>query len=205
MNNEIDAVARKVGRDSPRRGEVRTVTLARTFPTGVDDLWDACTDAERIPRWFLPVSGDLRVGGRFQLESNAGGTIERCDPPRFFAASWEFGGSTTWITVRLVPESEERTRLELEHTVPVDEHWDRFGPGAVGLGWDLALVGLGWPIESGTAVDREEAAAWVASEHGVRFMRGSAERWVEADIAGGEDPAEAQARAARTAAAYAGE
>jgi hypothetical protein len=23
-------------------------------------------------RWFLPVTGDLRVGGRFQLEGNAG-------------------------------------------------------------------------------------------------------------------------------------
>lgn len=205
MTDDVDAVARKVGRDSSPSGEVRTVTLARTYPTGIDDLWAACTDPERIPRWFLPVTGDLRVGGRFQLEGNAGGTIERCEPPRSFSATWEFGGSTSRIAVRLVPESEERTRLELEHTVPVDEHWERFGPGAVGLGWDLALVGLGWHVESGAPVDREEAAAWVASEKGLGFMAASAQRWLEADVAGGEDRGEARARAERTAAAYAGE
>ena len=31
----------------------------------IDDVWDACTNPERIPRWFLPVSGDLRLGGRY--------------------------------------------------------------------------------------------------------------------------------------------
>ena len=44
-------------------------------------MWDACTDPERIGRWFLPVSGDLRLGGRYQLEGNAGGEILRCEPP----------------------------------------------------------------------------------------------------------------------------
>ena len=33
------------------------------------DLWEALTSAERIPRWFAPVSGDLRLGGRFQVYS----------------------------------------------------------------------------------------------------------------------------------------
>ena len=31
------------------------VTLTRLYDTGVDDLWDALTSRERIPRWFLPV------------------------------------------------------------------------------------------------------------------------------------------------------
>jgi len=34
-----------------------TVTLTRLYDTGVDDLWDALTNKERIPRWFLPVEG----------------------------------------------------------------------------------------------------------------------------------------------------
>ena len=68
-------------------GEARTVTISADLRTRRSTtLWDACTNAERIPRWFLPVSGDLRLGGRYQLEGNAGGTIERCDPPRSLRA-----------------------------------------------------------------------------------------------------------------------
>ncbi len=32
-----------------------TVTLTRLYETSVDDLWDAVTSRQRIPRWFLPV------------------------------------------------------------------------------------------------------------------------------------------------------
>lgn len=39
------------------------VTLVRTYHTTVEDLWDAITSAERIPVWFLPVSGDFGPGG----------------------------------------------------------------------------------------------------------------------------------------------
>ena len=39
----------------------RAVTLSRSYATTVDDLWDAVTSADRIPRWFAPVSGDLAL------------------------------------------------------------------------------------------------------------------------------------------------
>ena len=64
-----------------RRARPARSPISAVYDTTLDDLWDACTNAERIPRWFLPVSGELRDGGRYQLEGNAGGTIERCDPP----------------------------------------------------------------------------------------------------------------------------
>ena len=52
------------------------------------DVWDACTNAERIPRWFLPMTATC--GRRpFQFEGNAGGTVDRCDPPDGFEATWE--------------------------------------------------------------------------------------------------------------------
>ena len=57
------------------------VTLTRLYDTDVDDLWDAVTSRERIPRWFLPVEGELRPGGKYQLKGNAGGTITACTPP----------------------------------------------------------------------------------------------------------------------------
>jgi uncharacterized protein YndB with AHSA1/START domain len=202
MTDEIDSVGREVAEGA---GETRTVTIIRTYPTGIEDLWDACTNPERLPRWFLPVTGDLRVGGRYQLAGNAGGTIERCEPPRSFSATWEFGNSVNWITVRLVTESEDRTRLELEHTVPVDDHWDQFGPGAVGVGWDLALLGLGQHLASGSAVDPSEAAAWVASEDGKAFIRHSSGRWGQANVAGGAEAAAARAQAEQTTTAYTGD
>ena len=72
VNSEIGATSRQVVSRATGEGETRTVILTRAYPTGLADMWDACTNPERILRWFLPVSGDLQAGGRFQLEGNAG-------------------------------------------------------------------------------------------------------------------------------------
>src|ERR1051326_247516 len=106
------------------------VALTRTYDTSVDDLWDALTSKERIPRWFLPVEGDLRLGGKYRLKGNAGGTITTCSPPRHIAATSEFGGATSWIDVKVAADH-GKARLTLEHTAINDEHWNQFGPGAV--------------------------------------------------------------------------
>jgi uncharacterized protein YndB with AHSA1/START domain len=204
VTEQINAVRRQVGRRTMEAGEARTVTISQSYDAPLDDVWDACTNPERIPRWFLPVSGDLRLGGRYQLEGNAGGTIERCDPPTSFAATWEFGGGISWIELRLKPESEARTRFELEHiAVPGDDpHWQQFGPGAVGIGWDLAIMGLTLHLSSGAPVDSAEAMQWLSSEEGRRFVSLLSEQWCEADIAAGADPVEAKEAADRTTAAY---
>src|ERR1700736_2479374 len=83
---QINAVQRQVGSRVLEAGEARTVTISQTYDATIDDVWDACTNVDRIPRWVLPISGQLRVGGRYQLEGNAAGTIQRCDPPNSFAA-----------------------------------------------------------------------------------------------------------------------
>jgi hypothetical protein len=164
------------------------------------------TSAERIPRWFLPVSGDLRLGGRYQLQGNAGGTITRCEPPRLLALTWEWAGTASWLTVSLAEDPAGGTRLELEHIAHVDdEFWDRFGPGAVGVGWDLALMGLARHLATGATVGRDGAAAWSASDEGKDFVRRSSEDWCRASIAAGADDAAARAAAARTTASYGGE
>ena len=82
---QINSVRRQVGTHMLEAGEARSVTISQTYAATTDELWDACTNPERIPRWFLPVSGDLRLHGRYQLLGNAGGTIERCDAPASFA------------------------------------------------------------------------------------------------------------------------
>ncbi|MFI1208458.1 SRPBCC family protein [Streptomyces sp. NPDC020802] len=205
VTHQINAVRRQVGSRVIEAGEGHVVTLSQTYDTTVDDLWDACTNPVRIPRWFLPVSGDLRPGGKYQLEGNANGTVERCDPPKGFAATWEFDGNVSWIEVRLTPAADGGARLELDHIAPDDdEKWAQFGPGAVGIGWDMALIGLTLHLASGAAVDAQEAMAWFGSEEGIRFVTLSSERWYAASVAGGEAEEVARAKADRTTAAYTG-
>ena len=202
VTQQINAVRRQVGTRVLEAGEARVVTISQTYDATLDDVWDACTNRERIPRWFLPISGDLRLQGRYQLENNAGGTIERCDPPKSFAATWEYGGDVSWIELRLSPQPEGGTRLELEHTAHVDERWAEFGPGAVGVGWDMGLMGLAVHLSSGQAVDPQESAAWMVSDEGKQFMSLSSERWCDANVAAGTDEVDARAAADRTTAAY---
>ena len=97
VNHQISAVRRTVGTRVLEAGEAQLVALSQSYPTGAEDLWDACTNIERLPRWFLPITGDLKVGGQYQLEGNANGTILTCDPPREFTATWEYGGNVSWI------------------------------------------------------------------------------------------------------------
>lgn len=199
INEQIKAVRRQVGARVVAGGEARTVMLSQTYDADIDEVWSACTDPERLPRWFLPVSGELRLGGRYQFEGNAGGTIEKCEPPTSLAATWEFDGDVSRVEVRLSPDPEGGTRFELEHVLNENDHWREFGPGAVGIGWELGLSGLATYL-TGQPVDPE--GAWTATGLGVQFMTLSNQLWCEAYIAAGANPADAEASAARTIAAY---
>lgn len=207
VKQQISAVRRTVGTRVLEAGTARVSLIAQTYDTDLEDLWDAVTNPERIPRWFLPITGELRLGGRYQLEGNAGGTIERCDRPTGFAATWEYGGMMSWIEVRLGAEGEGRSRFELEHVAHVDDElWDQFGPGATGIGWDMGLLGLAGHLSADdTAVDPQTAAAWMATDDGKLFMTLSSEAWYEANVAAGTDEATARAAADRSTAAYTGE
>lgn len=203
----ISSVDRQVGSRTLAAGEARTVTISRVYDTPPEDLWDACTDPQRISRWFLPISGDLRPGGRFEFQGNASGTIERCEAPHSVDATWEYGGETSWVELRLTPEPGGRTRFALAHIAHVnDELWAQYGPGAVGIGWDHGLLGLTLHLAGGPGQpDRDEVEAWQASDENRRFVRLASERWAEASIAAGTDAAEAQAAAGRVSDAYTGE
>lgn len=184
----------------------RRIVAERSYETDVDDLWDALTNPERIPRWFLPISGELQPGGRYQLEGNASGEILTCDPPRHLGVTWEMQGQVSWVDVELAEEDGGTTRLVLAHVAHVpDDFWEQFGPGAVGVGWDQTLFGLQQHVGSGEGVGPEDAADWIASEEGTAFLRGSSDAWRRASIAAGTDPEAARAAAERTTAFYLGE
>ena len=114
------------------------------------------------------------------------------------------GPAVSSVEVALEPDGPERSRLVLVHSGEVEaEFWDRFGPGAVGVGWDLALAGLGHHLATGADLVLE-AGGWGASEEARRFMTGSARRWARAAVAAGTPEEEAAAQQAATTAFYTG-
>jgi uncharacterized protein YndB with AHSA1/START domain len=214
VSKQIEAVTRALRTEDVDGEETRIQILAQEYPAGIEDVWDAATTAERIARWFLPITGELRLGGRYQLEGNAGGEVLECAPPSDgraeYRVTWEFGGGMSWVTVRLTDEGPERTRFELEHAarvadVPADM-WDTFGPGATGVGWDGGLLGLSLHLG---AVDGslapEEAEAWAVTDEGKAFYRAAADGWGAAHLAAGADREAATRAADATYGFYTGE
>jgi uncharacterized protein YndB with AHSA1/START domain len=204
--NEIAAVDREVGSGRLAGGDARVVRLRRTYDADVAEVWNALTTPERISRWFLPVSGDLRLGGHFQFEGNAGGDILECDRPNRLKVSWgmgEMGGDAppSEVVVRLAPIGETATRLELEHTAIVpDEMWDQFGPGAVGVGWEGGVLGLALHLRGGSI---DDPSAWMISDEARDFYGRSSAGWGDASRAAGADDETVARYVANTTAFYA--
>ena len=200
----LGAVERSVASLERDGQQVRAVTLARSLSATVEDLWGALTNPSRIESWFLPISGDLQQGGRYQLEGNAGGVITACQRPTALAITWEFGGDVSWVEVDVSRDGNDRARLTLTHTLLPSDHWDEYGPGATGVGWELSLLALAMHLTQPDEPMPDEAA-FATSPDGRAFITGSGEGWERAAIASGTDPAAARAACARTTAFYTGE
>ncbi|BCJ38562.1 hypothetical protein Athai_60650 [Actinocatenispora thailandica] len=201
-----DEVSREltIERDETQQRTVQTIS--QCFPTTVDDLWQACTRPDRLARWFAPVTGDLRQGGHYQVEGNASGEVVSCTPPQRFTVTWEFAGDTSQLTVRVEPDGDRaRLTLEHEHTGAADSpFWTQFGPGATGVGWDLALLGLSLHLVAGQ--DRPaDPASFVQAEPGRQFVRAASERWTTASVRAGTPEQDATGAGHRTTTFYLGE
>lgn len=205
LGKYVGAVTREI-RSTVKDGQSARVLVAeRMYDTTVEDLWNALTTAERIPRWFLPITGELKLGGRFQFVGNAGGSITRCDAPNHLAVTWEAGGHVSWVDIRLEAKG-KGTRLELEHTACVPEDmWNTYGPGAVGVGWELGLMGLGKHIATRAPVDPKEGEAFSTTPEGVRIITAVSEGWGEASAKFGTPRDAAMAAAAKTTGFYTGQ
>lgn len=201
---ELDRARRRVERLSDHSGpgnaeDLYDVEIRRTYDADPADVWDACTNPERVARWFSPVTGDLRPGGRYSIDGNASGAITECDPPRRLALDWEFGDhALSWVTLELNPVG-DRTELVLRHRQPRTEHWATYGPGATGVGWELAVLGLAMHL-AGSA---KPSAEFEASPEARQFVRRSATLWGEAHEAAGAPVSVATKSARATADAFA--
>jgi uncharacterized protein YndB with AHSA1/START domain len=135
------------------------VRMEDRYPTGVDDLWSALTDPERLARWVARVDGDLRQGGAFQASFTSGwegpGRVDVCEPPRRLLVTLSPGqDEQTVIEVELVAEG-DATRLVIEERgLPIDE---------------AVVHGAGWQAHV------EDLAAYLAGRPGAEWRT----RWTE--------------------------
>ncbi|MCS0499688.1 SRPBCC domain-containing protein [Protaetiibacter mangrovi] len=140
-------------------GGLGVVHVEDVYATGIDDLWSAITDPERLARWVVRIEGELRVGGEFTAAFTSGwrgmGVVEVCEAPhRLQVRTWEPGGVTTTIEALLTPEG-AGTRLVIEDRgLPLEEY------AAHGAGWQAHV---------------EDLAAYLAG----RVPRSWEERWHE--------------------------
>jgi uncharacterized protein YndB with AHSA1/START domain len=204
--DELAATHREMGKGTVPAGEAYTVELRRRYDAEIEDVWDAITSPERLPRWLKPVTGDLRLGGTFELEGMGHGEILRCDPPRLLKVSWLYGPDaddwpgTSEVEVRLAPGTAGDTEFELIHAAVVGEpSFPTYGPGAGGVGWDLALLTLARLLADEQIENLDE---FEKSPEGREFSRRSAAAWGQAHLAAGGEPEQVAAAVEATTKFY---
>jgi uncharacterized protein YndB with AHSA1/START domain len=166
---------REIGRRDIPAGAARSALIRQRYPNPVADVWAACTDPNRINRWFIEPTGDLREGGTFALKGNASGDIVRCQAPTLLALSWVYPGKPDGLAELRLSDEDGGTVLELEHFT-VD-------PGMIvelGIGWEMALDFLGKYLR-GELPDRPipeaEAAEFEPTPEMMKVAQERAEQW----------------------------
>lgn len=204
INAEIEKVRRSVVNENHAS---KRVILTRRYDTSVEDLWEACTSPARLARWFEPVNGDLSTGGRYTLGgSGTTGEIRRCEPPSTLEVTWEYEGDTSEVELRLsnLEGVEGMVELRLEHRISADEHWQTYGPGAVGAGWDGSFLALDMHLAGDRRAEPEQMAKFDASPTGRAFTVSSVEAWRAAHVLSGASEELARVSGERTVGFYLG-
>ena len=113
----------------------KQVVITRTFPAGVDRLWDAFTRKEEMIKWHAPVGMsnpdvevDLRVGGKYAVtmkydetgeEVIVRGVYKIIEKPTKLVYTWKWDGSdmeVTEVTVMFRETAKDETLVTLIHS-----------------------------------------------------------------------------------------
>jgi uncharacterized protein YndB with AHSA1/START domain len=190
----LAAVERSMGRRDIPAGSARTAVLKRRYEAPIEDVWHAITTPDRVDRFFLPLTGDLRVGGSYELQGNAGGKILACEAPTLLRLEWtplDGRGYSDQVEVRLAPDGPDATWLELEHASIADvfRNDPETGCYGVGTGWEGPMHYLGEYLR-GVLPDRP-STEWYsfdeAEELRIAGKRGTEWARIEADHARASD------------------
>ncbi len=148
QDSSLEAIQRSMGHRDITAGPARTAVLRRRYDAPIDRVWHAITTPDRVDRFFLPLSGDLRAGGSFALQGQASGEILACEAPHLLRLQWTPPGDRSYsdqVEVRLTPDGPDATWLELEHAsiAEVFRNDPDTGCYGVGTGWEGPLHYLG--------------------------------------------------------------
>ncbi|MGP9537726.1 SRPBCC domain-containing protein [Brachybacterium sp. AOP43-C2-M15] len=192
----VDAVRRELEIDEQIHEGRRRVRAVLTLTTNITrspaQLWPLLTAPRELERWFGPVTGELREGGRFEAPRGARGSVHELDEPHRISLTWEQGGGEDPLLISLDPEDDGTTLLRLQHTALLDaEEFERTGPGALAVGWEIALLALaaltdGWRASCLDEVP-DPTSAWLRSPEGTAYVRAWSVRWAAEAIAAGVD------------------
>lgn len=200
---QLASVHRDIDHRRIPAGDGRSVRLRRGYQASLEGVWAALTDVDQISRWFLPVTGEVHRGGAFAFEGNLRGTVLHCEPMRLFTLAMVIGDSPASEVVVRLSNGTGETIIELEHTAVVDERfWAEFGPGATGVGWDLALLGLHLHLRNEAIVTANPKAGQHSPEF-TSLTAFSSRAWGATLLAAGASAAEVATVVEHTAALYA--
>lgn len=207
--DSMDAVLRSLVIDDAASTDAAValcLQMRASAPAPAGDLWPLLSTTDGLLRWYGPVAGDLRVGGRFQAPGGMSGTVVSASAPHLLELTWEYGDQADALTLSLDPDDVGQCSLRLDHQLTLPRTvFEEYGPGAVALGWEIALLGF---LRQASLLSGDACAmpaptpAWLGSEQGAQTVRGWAIRWAGAAVAAGVDEELAKLQEARTVAAY---
>ena len=197
VTQQINSVRPRRQIDRLEVGEARIVTISQTYDTDIDDVWDACTNPERIPplvhgRLGRPAGGrplPTREERRAERSRNANRPIVRRNVGvRGEVSQIESPSDGRGRPAGPVSSSCTPPRSRITGPVRTGRGRHRLGPRVIGLALHLD--------SGGEPVDPAEVEQWVLSEAGREFITRSSEGWRDADIAVGTPRYDATAAAA---------
>ncbi|MBA3842517.1 MAG: SRPBCC family protein [Actinobacteria bacterium] len=152
MTGKESGAVRVIGhlRSADGKGVVR---MEEHFEVGIDDVWSALTERERLARWYGEVEGELRLGGRFRARVRASGwesdgRVEACEPRRrFLVKSKEPDEPSEDATEVTLSEDGDGTTLVVEQS-----------------GVSLELL---WAYGAGLQIHVEDLAGYLAGQEPV--------------------------------------
>jgi uncharacterized protein YndB with AHSA1/START domain len=148
--NQILGAMRRIDEE---RGAVRVEDV---YDTGIDDLWSAITEPDRLARWIATVEGDLTLGGTvyasFTSTWEGPGRIDVCDAPHHLLLTMEPGTDDEAEIEAFLTAEGARTRLVIEERGLPLEHLYKHGAG-----WQAHIEDLGRSLGGG---DSNWKARW---------------------------------------------
>ncbi|WP_165168335.1 SRPBCC domain-containing protein [Rothia uropygialis] len=197
---QLERVYRQVG----NKENHHVIVVEQTFTNPPQEVWAALTEPENLAVWLEPVNLTSKEDRRFKTEkTGTEGTIQIFDPPRLLQLTWENGGEVGELQISIT-QTAAGSSLTLRHRVAANDHWDKYGAGATGVGWDGAFLALHAFLNGRAATVRQRMSELEGSEQGHRFIDATSKAWEQAQVKAGTDEETARAQAERTAAFYKG-